>query len=287
MTNRHQAAGHASGRADETPADELVDEALRVELAALVTTLDQLAGAVAALVDTRQRGLGFLSPEGKAAQDAATRAERDAIAGLRAKAKEVGSGRELGGWTVPDMHGATPSPGNLAGLSVDVELWTAVRHQLRRIVQAAGNPFRVGWLLEQLPDGADTRQVLARLRTAIWEADVDDLLLQAAVRDLRQARDTATRLVDGDDRVRLGASCPHCGRDTLVVTFRDMAVTCDRDPATGRHEACTCPDPLCECKTRPYSHRHRWWQHRANKHDGWDTLARSITRDKHRKDTPR
>src|SRR3546814_6414389 len=62
-----------------------------------------------------------------------------------------------------------------------------------------------------------------------------------------------------------------CLSDGVVET-----VTCDKDQTTGERHACTCSDPLCECKERPIAHKHVWHRTRGKAVDALLTLSGRI-----------
>lgn len=248
----------------DVDAVDLAGEALQLEIAQLLTTLVAEAPFVAALVDSRQRSLGFLSPQARADQDAAVRAER------AAQREATVQGRPLG-------HGATPTPGNFKGIAVDVDLWATAAHTRRRLIRWHRNSATPQDQM-LLPQDPTTKQILDSLRGLIWTCDADRLLREILT-DLRKARDAVDALLHGEDRMLLG-DCPHCDRPTLVAHFDQGFIRCGKDQGTGHYHACVCPDPLCGCKRTPVTHRHIWWNHRGRNADGWLTLASRIRLDR-------
>lgn len=254
--------------ADPTP----TGEDLQLEIVAVLSTLLDLVPKVAALADAPQRGLGFLSYEGQQVQNDLVRKER------RDQIKAAILGRPLG-------HGATAAPGNFPAIATYVEIWSASRHQVRRLVRwqtKNGRGPTTAPLVDQPPaDGATAIQLLRMLRPLIWET-TEDKVLRAVLDDLVHVEALANRLIDGPSRVPYpDALCPHCGRPTLVAVFVHgviESVVCDQDQTTGTRHACTCPDPLCECKQRPIAHRHTWHRQRANRTDGLLTLTGLLQR---------
>lgn len=265
-----------------TNADTATDEhkrlagvTLQLEIQLTLTKLLELVPMVAALADSRQRGVGFMSYDARQIENAMIRKER------RQLLEAIKDGKPFG-------HGTTAAPGNIAAISAYVEIGTAAQHGAWRLTRWLGrNGIRVR--LEAAPDqsyvaGASVIQLLTTLRSLIAEISDDDLL-NAVLDDLEHVRDLAERLIDGNDRALLDVPCPHCGRKTLVVTFKDGLITCSKDHATGKRHPCTCTDPLCECKQRPLAHRHTWHRARGNKPGGWLNLAKQISAAQRRKGT--
>jgi hypothetical protein len=258
----------APATADPTP----VGEALQLEIVAKLSALLDLVPTVAALADSHQRGLGFLTYEARQVQNELIRKER------RDQLKATILGRPLG-------HGPTSAPGNFPAITTYVEIWAASRHQIRRLVRwqaKNGTVPTAAPAVDQVPvDSATAIQLLRMLRPLVWEV-TEDKVLRAVLADLEQVTELAERLIDGPSRVPYpDAQCPHCGRPTLVAYFvRGVveSVTCDNDQTTGARHPCTCPDPLCECKQRPIAHRHTWHRQRANKPDGLLTLSGLLKR---------
>lgn len=254
--------------ADPTPAGE----ALQLEIVSQLAILLELIPKVADLADAPQRGFGFLTYEGRQVQNDMIRKER------RDQIKAAILGRPLG-------HGATAAPGNFPAITTYVEIWAASRHQVRRLVRwQAKNGHRptVAPHVDQVPvDGATAIQLLRMLRPLVWEV-TEDKVLNAVLADLQHVQQLAERLIDGPSRVPYPkALCPHCRRPTLVAIYVKgvvESVICEKDQTTGTRHACTCPDPLCECKQRPIAHRHEWHRQRANKIDGLLTLEGLIKR---------
>lgn len=230
-----------------------------------LTDIDALLPLVAALTSSRQRGLGFLTWEAKQAQ--AAQAKKEA----RDRRLREQAGQPIG-------PGERPTPGNLAGLSVEHELWFTLRDQVRRATRDLLRT-RAMCTTFKLPKDPTSRQLIDHLRFLVGDITTPHVLDYIA-HDLAAAFAAAKQLIDGQPRTKLTSACPHCGRRTLVVYFEDTGediIRCDRDPRTGHYETCTCPDPLCACKTRPVSHRHTWYRARGTGPDGWLTLANRLT----------
>lgn len=250
---------------DTTPA-ELLDDT-QTAAAELLTTIANLAPLITALTDSRQRGLGFLTYEGKQIQDEMIRKDRDDLAERQRTARNQGL-LPRDGFIVG--RGETRAAGNIVAISVEAQLHAGLHHQARRLTTAIA---RTGVCsLTRVPESATTTQLVAALRALVWQTTTTDPLDELTT-DLEHLIDDAHRLIDGNDRTTLGADCPHCGRRTLVVYFADDLIRCDRDPKTGRYEPCTCRESICECKTRPQAFRHEWHRAKHNKPNGWWALA--------------
>lgn len=248
-------------RPDTTPAPTPVGvEDLQLEIVTTLAELLELVPLVAALVDSHQAGVGFMSYDARQVENAMTRKER------RLQIEAAILGRPLG-------HGATAAPGNLGALSVYAEIWAASHQAVDRLVKHLGLIPRH---LEIPNDGGTPVQLLRMLRPLVWE--VENRTVLTKVRDdLAHVESTAKRVIDGPDSAYYpDAPCPHCGRPSLRATFSEgvvETVTCDKDQSTGERHACVCSDPICECKERPIAHRHTWHRTRGNKPDGLLTLS--------------
>jgi hypothetical protein len=250
-------------QAEATPAELLDDE--QTAIAEQLTTISNLAPLITALTDSRQRGLGFLTWEGKQIQDAMIRKDREDLDQRIRTARATGR-LPKDGFIVG--RGESPSPGNIVAISVEATFHFALHDQVRRLLRGLATQGVCS--LTRIPEDADVPDLVAALRALIWQS-TDMGHLQAVHRDLEHLVEEARRLIDGNDRTLLGTECPHCDRRTLVVYFADDLIRCDRDPKTGRYEPCTCNDPTCSCKTRPQAFRHEW--HRTKKPHTWQALS--------------
>lgn len=249
-----------------------VDEAVLLDdavtgVAEHLTTISNLIPLIGALTDSRQRGLGFLTFEGKQIQDDMIRSDRDDLS------KRIRAARRLNLLPLDGFirgRGESPAPGNIVAVSVEAHVHATLHHVIRQLV--ADQALNGVCTLIRVPEDADLHQLVSATRRLVWET-TSTRLVDAIDRDLEQLVDDAHRLIDGDDRTVLDANCPHCGNRTLVVYFRDDLIRCDRHPKTGRYEPCTCPDPLCDCKVRPTSFRHEWHRAKGTKPNGWWALA--------------
>lgn len=259
-TDTHPVADHPDDRAW-----------LAIARASALQALDQAAAAMIlldALVGTHQRGLGFLTYDGRLAQDAAVRAER------RDRALSPDPGLNTG---------SIPAPANIPAIEADVVLWATLasrERKLRRVLVWYGiDP--TSHLFAQLHqlndrywqavtplDDTDIASLIEHLRIQVDLVDDTDLLDELSS-DLDEAVEHAGPVIDGHDRVLLDAVCPHCHHRTLVVDFNAGTIRCGRDPKTGRYTRCVCSDPLCACKVNPVSFRHTWHRSKGNAPDGW------------------
>lgn len=245
---------------------------LQLDVSATLTDLHVLSDLVQQIVDTRQRGLGFLTPDARMAQDQMMRAER--------RSRVDTEKRHLGlAWMrgTPATHGTghITGAGNPTALSVDADITFTLIHLATRCVRALA---RAGvCALHQLPGEPTTADHIAHLRALAW-ASPSPPLLTSIQRELNHLVEAATFVVDGNDRLQLG-DCPHCGKrtsNTLVVYFKTGVVRCDRDPRTGHYAPCTCRDDYCACKHKPVSHRHEWHRDKGAARDGWWALSDLI-----------
>lgn len=244
--------------------DQIVE--LQYDVMTALGDLQTLQPLVARLMDTHQRGLGFLTPAARKQLDAAVAADRHA---LRTQPERDTVGLD---WLNRDRDviptGHVRTPGNVSALSVEADIYFTARHLVKRTtrwlyrvdgvcvvgdVDNNTNPPR----LEVLPSEPTIEQLLARLRTLVVLVRNEQPLHQIW-RDIRRVTGDATFLVDGDDKTLMGDPCPHCGNKTLVVHWRQDLIRCDRDQHTGHYQFCRCVDPLCECRNKPIAFRHEW-----------------------------
>lgn len=248
------------------PAAELLDDAITA-VSEQLTTISNLIPLINALTNTRQRGLGFVTYEGKQIQNEMLRKDREERDRLIKYARRHNI-LPLDGLITG--RGASPAPVNIVAVSVEAHVHTTLHHNIRQLVRHQA--VQGICTLVRVPEDANLHELVTSTRSLSW-ACTDTQLLQGIERDLEQLVDDAHRLIDGNDRTVLAADCPHCGNRTLVVYFADDLIRCDRHPRTGRYEPCTCPDPLCECKTRPRAFRHEWHRSKGTKANGWWSLA--------------
>lgn len=247
-----------------TAAVDLLDDAV-TGVAELLTTLANLIPLVGDLTNSRQRGLGFMTFEGKRIQDEMVRSEREDLDKRIRRAREKNL-LPLDGFV--GGRGESPAPVNIVAGSIDAHVHTTLHHTIKQLV---GDLAKHGiCTLTRVPEDATSLELVAVVRQLIWQC-VNIPLLDAIDRDLEDLIENARRLIDGEDRVWMNAECPHCENRTLVAFLVDDLIRCDRHPKTGRYEPCTCSDPLCECKTRP--HRHEWFR---NKKPDWEALNDRI-----------
>lgn len=233
---------------------------LYIEIRHLVDELGRLAGHISDLSNTRQRGLGFLTYEGRVALDRQTREER--------RIRDWNASNRF-----PAPAGDNPAPGNLTAIRADAELTFTLKHCARQLIRSLTRN-RV-CALHRLPANPNLADYLTHVYELAWLARLshDTSTLTAVARDLTNARDSATLVVDGNDRVLLEDPCPHCGNRTLVVTFTDDTIRCGRDPKTGAYMRCRCTVDNCPCQTNPVTNRHEWHRVRGN---GWYLLQSDL-----------
>jgi hypothetical protein len=246
---------------------------LQTEISAQLTDLTVLTERVVDLVDTHQRGLGFLTPLGRQAMDRQVRDERAERRGQPDRVDEAGhpvNGLDWLNRTTPVAGtGNVPAPAEVPAVAMDAEIYFTLRDLVRRIVRDLD---RAGiCTLHRLPAEPTNTQLITHLRGLVMSAPKASLLAQVSS-EVAHLLEQATVLVDGNDKAFLG-DCPHCGNPTLVVYFNDGEIRCDRDPHTGHFGPCRCPDAYCDCKKKPISFRHTWHRDRAAATDGWWTLA--------------
>lgn len=258
-------------RPDTTPAETAADQhdLIRSRQADVDDTLLDLltvAVLVEGLIDTYQRGLGFLTPAGRQAADAAITAER--AARIDTTRRDTGLGW-MRGTPAAVGTGQINTAGNANAISTSAEISFALQHaarRLRRDLERAGVCAIARPHLEP-----DLFQLVDYVRALVQASHTHDLLTET-YRDLRRVVEGATLVVDGNDRTQLG-DCPHCGLPTLVVYFNTGVIRCDRDPRTGHYAPCVCPDSYCDCKRKPVSHRHEWRRDQNTGPNGWWTLS--------------
>lgn len=254
-------------------------EEVRTEISHNLRDLTAESELVELLIATRQRRLGFLTAEGRAAIAVQVAQDQRAQAVRRRNLEPLGLA-----WMRTETDkgpGVTAAPGAVDVISVQAATIRRL-HQLVEYLTTA--LFAQGvCTLHQLLTEAPIQDVTTHLRALAMDLDDHDALtdvlesLEKLVEDLRD-------VIDGNDRTHLPAPCPHCGRDSLIVFWRDKITRCDKSPKSRHYAPCTCPDPLCECKHRPVAYRHTWNLDRPpSAANSWQTLAsrlnhnRSIT----------
>lgn len=257
-----------------TPDDDLAG--LQYDCMTLLGDLDTLQHLVAQLTDTHQRGIGFLTPDARAAINAQVAADR--------RQRTTQPDRDTVGldWLNRDRDvtptGHVRAPGTVAAISVEADIYFTLHDLVKRTTSRLYRQAQV-CILERVPVEPTATQLIAHLRVLVVLIDTTDVL-HAMHRELARLKDDATRLVDGDDKTLLPDPCPHCGHRTLVVRWRDDLIRCDRDQHTGSYAPCRCPDPLCDCKTKPIAYRHTWHRNPAaagNRRHTWAALNNLLT----------
>lgn len=255
---KHQAAVAATAAA--------VDE-LRHDITRQLAQLLLLNGYLTDLAGTRQPvGLGFQTPDSRAAADAAAAADRAATHG-HDRTSILGQG-----WLAPDNTdrlGQSPAPVSIAATSAAVEILFALRHHIRRLA-----PIAAAAAADVAAQGVTTYEAAALLdRPPVTDADVVDLVghlrriiklvdnrphLAAVLRDLEHLEDRARDVIDGPARSNLPEPCPWCDRTSLVVHHRirggarTQTIRCE-----GSHP-CECDWEWCGCHRNPVRNRHEW-----------------------------
>lgn len=228
----------------------------------VVQQLEDLGAAallVEQLTDTFQRRLGILTPARREALDEQYRKER------KSRLEAVLAG-------LPSDIGATPTPGNFAGIAMAAEIWAVLQHHIRRCSKQLDAQRVCAIHQLRIRDDATTGVTdLVRLLSHQVMAVTSSSLLASIGDDLGELLGRVTNFVDAvEESSHLDAPCPHCGRRSLVVQFHLGTIRCDRDPRSHHYEACICSDPLCACKHRPIGHRHTW--HRTGQQPSWYAL---------------
>jgi hypothetical protein len=228
-------------------------DGLRYDVMTALGQLEPLQELVARLTDTRQRGLGFLTPAARAAMDAQHAADR--------RYRTTQDDRDVVGldWLNRDADiiptGHVRAAGTVPAISVEADMYFTLRELVAKTTH---------WLVARegvcvvgaIPAEPTVHQLIGRIRTLVLHL-TNERRLAHLLREARRLVDDATFVVDGDDRTLLPDPCPHCGRNTLVAYMRSDLIRCDRD-ARGQYGICRCADPMCECKTRPVAYRHEW-----------------------------
>lgn len=238
---------------DTTPGGEDLQVLISTALTDLVNVLPKLRE----LVGGHQRGLGFLTPDAAAVMDDLVRTER------RDRLYHAQQGIKV--------TGESPAPGNLQAWTLLAEIDLTLGHLVRRITTQMSRAGICPYLPHRRTGEPDTGDLIRTLRQLTWYV-TRNRLLELTFRDVEDLVARADRVLDGDDKARLDAPCPHCERNTLVAYFNDGVIRCDRDPKSGRFEDCVCPDPMCDCKSRPH-YRHQWFRDLGTAPNGWWKLA--------------
>lgn len=236
---------------------------------AISETIRELRGVVLTMVDhqvdARLYRLKHLSYVGRREQNRQTREER------RIRAENAQQGH-------PAPSASTPTPGHWATVAADATLTAALRHTSRRLIRhfkARDVPPAVESIAEPTIEDLLTYVLDMALQVT------DHKLLAEIHRDLEAVRWETEQAIDGVGRDVLSDPCPYCGQQTLVVDFREDSIQCGPDPRTGLTSACVCPDPLCQCKSKPIEFRHTWYRNphdprRTSTGDTWSRLAGRI-----------
>lgn len=254
--------GNAKHRAALEQTADVVDQ-LRIDIHVQLEVLREHNHQLEDLAGTRQSiGLGFQTPEAKAArerQDAADRAAaRSAIAPSTAALGHAWMNGPAG--SVPGVHEA---PVTMPAVSVSAQILFTLQHHVRRLAKPAiaAAAAEVPGGRGRIPTGSPTSdgnvdQLAGHLATLvdIWTSRPG---LEALLRDLEHLERLASDVIDGPAKTNHPDPCPWCGRDSLAFHHREpgrdeMFVRCD-----GKHP-CVCNDQWCPCQTNPIKHRHEW-----------------------------
>lgn len=255
--------------------DEQIVE-LQYDVMTALGDLQTLQPLVARLMDTHQRGLGFLTPAARKALDAQVATDRHA---LRTQPDRDTVGLD---WLNRDRDviptGHVRTPGNVSALSVEADMYFTSRQLVKRTTRWLYKVDGV-CVLGDLPAEPTVDALVDRLRTLVVLVTHEQPLNQIW-REIRRVTNDATFLVDGDDKTLMADPCPHCGNKTLVVHWPADLIRCDRDQRTGHYQFCRCVDPLCDCRNKPIAYRHEW--HRTDAAAGdrrrtWRALTNLLT----------
>lgn len=234
---------------DEVAAEDLSVEALRDHIWEALSRIEALHSFVRAhLIDTTQPGQVFITAEGKRVQAELYAKE------VAARAERLKDGYAVG-------PGQSASPGNVSAISVSADVWRTL-HQL--VVEVTKH---LADTTTHAPAQHDPlHKVVWHLNILIGDVE-DQPLLATTLRTLRRLRDSASRVVDGEQRQLLDAPCPWCGNNTIVLYKVDGIARCERD----RKKAlpCVCDFATCDCKRSPVTHQHTWIRENGTKRDGW------------------
>jgi hypothetical protein len=249
-----------------TPLDQAVDAwnaehgdhtDLRTLIGSALLELDQLLPLAGGLVDTHQRGIGFLTVEAAKVMNDLVRSERrDRIAQAKDGIK---------------LTGPVPAPGSIAAYSLREEA-QRVCDELAQILTTRLNragvcliptpPIPANWIGIHDPHVARLADLVAVTRRTstlrVIHGHVEDITTRVR------------RLIDGNDTKALPEPCPFCHRHTLVAYLAEdqEVIRCERDPKTGQHETCICDDSYCHCKTGG-RRRHEWHRNKGSQKWGW------------------
>jgi hypothetical protein len=256
------------------------DEAavLRGDITDTLAILVDLAAHLEALTDSRQRlRARVVTEETRAIFDKQTRLDRAAARGQVGRIEDTG----LGWMNNPARIGTGQVQApvqTMPALSVVAEIRFTIRHHIRRL----GRPAKL-IALEHEQTLAEDHNVCPWPRHAVLvtsldvgDAGIAHLAQRLAVlvagytnrRDLRaikreldhleEAALDITEGMPGKSALPIGSeTCPHCGRNTLVLLSRvpgqhALVVKCE-----GTHR-CECTWEFCDCHRNPRKNRHEW-----------------------------
>lgn len=267
-------AKHAAAQAAK--AEQLI--ALRADITDTLVVLAGLAHQLESLTDSRNPVRARLvTEETRAIFEKQTKLDRAAARGHAGRITESGltwmnNPARIGtGQVQAPVH-------TMPALSVVAEIRYTLRHHIRRL----GRPAKLVALeIEQTAEEDHGYCPWPRNPILTTTVDVDDqgvthlaarLLrlvdvytnrkdLDAVKRDLDRLEEAALDITEGmpgKSSLPIGSeTCPHCGRNTLVLLSRvpgqhDLVVRCE-----GQHR-CECTWEFCDCHRNPRKNRHEW-----------------------------
>lgn len=272
-----EAAGNAKHQAAlAAQAEQLLS--LRAEITDTLVILTGLAHSLEAMTDSRHRVRARLVTEETLQIFAKqTRLDRAAARGLVDRIEAPG----LTWMNAPGRAGSGQVEApvqTMPALSVVAEIRYTLRHHIRRL----GRPAKLVALeLEQtleedhgycpwprnpiLTASVDVEDqgvthLAARLLRLV-EAYTNRKDLDALKRDLDRLEEAALDVTEGmagKSSLPVGSeTCPHCGRNTLVLLSRVEGVKALVVRCEGQHR-CECTWEFCDCHRNPRKNRHEW-----------------------------
>lgn len=260
----------------ETKPQSTGDLDLRILIAACLAQLHEQLPIVRTLVDSHQRGIGFLTVEGRKVMDDLIRSERRDHVKITTRTDPTE--RQWLSTTVRGS-GPVPIPGSVAAYAVIDEVtrlaWRII-HDINRGLRDHGGIC----LIAHRPGDTDPtiQQLLDRV-AMLLPGVTNTTILRGWHEQLEDVAARAARIIDGSNLHTHPRACPHCGLHTLVIHMdgasSDWFIECERDPHTGNYEPCVCTDSYCQCRTTG-RHRHTWkYTERKHKGTSWDGLTRA------------
>lgn len=214
---------------------------LQVECSIALRRLKGMLPMIDDLVDSRQTRV-FVTPDTREAAGRELRAFRKA----RIEAMAAG-------------YPGTVTPGRLPGNAAVWELTADIDFTLidvmNRITKAC---FAQGICITRAARVIAPRATLfANVAELLWWIPTR-VCGERVLRDLAWLVERADRLVDGEDRVEMRATCPWCGERSLVWYADSGLIRCERPrQPDGTRTRCRCGSPDCGCWDDP-RHVHSW-----------------------------